>query len=335
MPNRNHFRRIPVENITNTTGHLVVTASRSGEFLVVGYSSSPGLDFYQRTEDSEGNPVYVKLAAPSHVPGSVRSISFNDYDNSVVVGAYTQTSSLLVYQFDPNLGRFERTFNGNVPGGYAHEVDIHPDGNMVAVAHYYSPFVSLYSYSGGTLFFIGAANRTSMIGWNVSFSPDGRFMATVQRRTYHVVINQVAHPRNGFSVNFFSVNPSETSVTYRSVINVNQTYLPDGMAYSPDGRFFYIFYGGNMFRHHVSETGALAVQETMPITLPNNTPVYSIAVSSRSLLVGHANSGADGSVSAFRLYPDDTFDPHPGVLEYPEEWVFGNNLRQVVAYDKK
>jgi hypothetical protein len=142
-----------------------------------------------------------------------------------------------------------------LPAGNARGCTFSPDGTYLAVAHYTTPFITIYKRSGDT--FTKLANPSALpanAATGFAFSPDGNYLAVAHEVTPFITI----YKRSGDTFTKLS-NPSALPAS-----------TANGCAFSPDGNYLAVAHSGTPFITIYKRSGDTFTKLSNPSALPAN-----------------------------------------------------------------
>jgi 6-phosphogluconolactonase (cycloisomerase 2 family) len=183
------FNRIPNPAPLPTGVGYDTAYSPNGQFLAVGHATSPFITIYEKVDST-----YTKLPNPASIPNnSVVGVAWHPSGNLLTV-AYASTPWIITYKRDGNT--FTRLPNPmsispqtGIPTGIGRRVEYSPDGQMMAVVHDTSPYITTYSVLDdgmGNYDFLQRPNPNILPagvagswtgGQDLSWSPDSNLLA--------------------------------------------------------------------------------------------------------------------------------------------------------------
>ena len=166
-----------------------VAFSPAGDAIAVVHSNNPWITAYQWSDTSGFGAAYARptsLPAPSSGVGQANSVTFSPTGNTIVVGHSNNSDgfSITAYPWSAASGFGVRypnpaTFISGIGSGVAFS----PAGDVIALGHGGSPFISVYPWSASG-FGAKYANPATLPGRNcfsVAFSPAGDAIAVGMR----------------------------------------------------------------------------------------------------------------------------------------------------------
>lgn len=237
-----------------------VEFSPNGEFLAVGFTSTPFINIYQRT-----GTTFNKLPDPATLPtgGANHEAMAWSPNGEFLAFGHSTSPTLTIYQRSGNT--FTKIANPSVlPAGINTDcIHFSSNGEFMAVGHTSTPFITVYHIDGTTFTKLSdpsslPANTVQGIRW----SPDGQYLAAAVGNTapYYIwyqksgsgtatTLTRLADPASqptssGFSCDW---NPNGKYVTFGSlgiprlatyeVTGTTLTKLPDPASLLSAGAF--------------------------------------------------------------------------------------------------
>lgn len=263
----------------------------------VAYSSalSPDGNLYLAVSNLTSNNISLFLVNPntcqiqflSNTPSLLdvpMMLSFSPNGLCLAVTSFGQPGnplrlgSLTLFSFNPLNGQLTPT-NINVPTGGNNPVGVKfsPDGMCLAVANEFSDNVTIFSLNptscqitSSTLYPTGP----NPVG--VSYSPNGQMLAVSNLNIFGI---------GGGSINLFSTQPGQCSLTLRNTFSSNGNF-PTILYFSPNNRFLAVPNSSLL----LPAQGNITVFEIDPLTF-NNTLVQTIPDNGAPISVAYSPDG--------------------------------------------
>ncbi len=193
-----------------------------------------------------------------------------------------------------------------------------PDGMYLAVAHFSSPYITIYKRSGDTFFKLSnPSTLPAGYGYDCAFSPNGTYLAVAHWESPYITI----YKRSGDTFTKLS-NPSSLPAGHGR-----------GCAFSPDGTYLAVAHVNSPYITIYKRSGDTFTKLDNPSVLPTGTG-YGCAFSPDGtyLAVAHANSPYITIYIAeyqANLYIDSSTYGSGSLLGYAVESGLSNETKKV------
>lgn len=223
----NFFSSMGGANITNVACDTMLTATS----IAAGWVSS-GSNFSTRVSSSDGQPPAVCVFTRLSCSGITITPQSSVVATAWPVANFSKSTNQCSDLIENESGLTKLTNPSTLPTGAGNDADYANDGQVFAVAHDTSPYVSIYSIAGSM--YTKLANPPNLPAGNangVDFSDDSAYLAVAHATTPFVTIY-----RRGSANTFTKLpNPSQlpASTAYGVSFSQDRKYLAVAHASSP------------------------------------------------------------------------------------------------------